>query len=85
MGLCGAYTARISNIYYGLQVSPSNPQLQVLLRPDPTLHPDDSHVFIARWYNRYFLPTVGDSLQFSLWLVPWIMVNEDAELSGGDP
>jgi len=72
------FTARLSNVYYGLRVDTSNPQLQVLLRPDPALHTTDQHVFIARWYNRYFLPTTTDGFNHSLWLVPWILVNEDA-------
>ena len=80
-----AYAARVSNVYQGLRVDASNPHLQVLLRPDPALHPSDAHVFIARWHNRYFLPTVGDTFQFSLWVVPWIMVNEDAEPEWGRP
>lgn len=74
-----SYAARIGNVYYGLRVDPTNPQLQVLLRPDPDLHPADQHVFIARWYNRYFLPTTTDGFNSSSWIVPWIMVNEDAE------
>lgn len=73
------YAARVSNVYNGLRVDASTPQLQVLLRPDPDLHPADQHVFIARWHNRYFLPTHSDSFNQSLWIVPWIMVNEDAE------
>jgi hypothetical protein len=80
-----AYAARVNNVYQGLRVDTSNAQLQVLLRPDPALHPSDAHVFIARWHNRYFLPTVGDSFQLSLWVVPWIMVNEDAEPEWGRP
>lgn len=73
------YAARINNVYQGLRMDTSNPQLQILLRPDPDLHTTDQHVFIARWYNRYFLPTTSDSFNQSLWVVPWIMVNEDAE------
>jgi hypothetical protein len=79
------FTTWINNAYQGLRVDRSNPQLQVLLRPDPDLHPDDTHVFIARWHNRYFLPTVGDGLAHSGWIIPWIMVNEDAEPEWGRP
>lgn len=74
-----SYVARPSSVFHGLRVDTSNPQLQVLLRPDPDLHGGESHVYIARWYNRYFLPTTGTGFDFSLWLIPWIMVNEDAE------
>jgi hypothetical protein len=56
-----SYAVRINNIYQGLRVDASNAQLagtapSLIL----TLHPDDAHVYIARWHNRYFLPTVGD-------------------------
>ncbi|GIV05877.1 MAG: hypothetical protein KatS3mg016_1452 [Fimbriimonadales bacterium] len=74
-----SYAAQMNNVYYGLRVDTSNPQLQVLLRPDPDLHTADSHVFVARWYNRYFLPTTTDGFNRSLWVVPWILVNENAE------
>jgi len=74
-----SFAASINNIYQGLRVDASNPHLQVLLRPDPDLHPDDTHVYIARWHNRYFLPAVSDGIAHSAWVVPWIMVNEDAE------
>jgi hypothetical protein len=79
------YAARINDVYYGLQVDSSNSQLQVILRPDPHLHINDRHVYIARWHNRYFLPTVGDEFLLSLWIVLWIMVNEDAEPEWGRP
>lgn len=74
-----SYAAQLSNVFYGLRVDASNPQVQVLLRPDPDLHTADQHVFIARWYNRYFLPTTTDGFNRSLWVAPWILVNEDAE------
>ncbi|MCS6922894.1 MAG: hypothetical protein NZM10_00795 [Fimbriimonadales bacterium] len=73
-----SYTASESNALRGLRVDTSNPNLQVLLRPDPELHPTDTHVYIARWHNRYFVPTVGSSFWRSSWLIPWIMVNEGA-------
>jgi hypothetical protein len=79
------FTTWMNNAFQGLRVDLSNPHLQVLLRPDPDLHPDDTHVFIARWHNRYFLPTVGDGIAHSGWIVPWIMVNEDAEPEWGRP
>jgi len=73
-----SFVTRISNVYYGLRVDQSNPNLQVLLAPDRTLHPQAIHVYIARWYNRYFVPVVG-MFATSPWLVPWIMVNEEAD------
>jgi hypothetical protein len=42
-----AYAARVSNVYYGLRVDASNPQLQVMLRPDPALHSSDPCVHRA--------------------------------------
>ncbi len=67
---------RVSSVYHALQVDPSNPDLQVLLRPDTDLHPNAQHVYIARWHNRYFVPTMGSAINVSAWLLPWIMVNE---------
>ena len=69
----------INGVYHALQVDTSNPHLQVLLRPDADLHPQASHVYIVRWHNRYFLPDTGIFLDRSPWLLPWIMVNEEAE------
>ncbi|MEN3000439.1 MAG: hypothetical protein ABDI19_01200 [Armatimonadota bacterium] len=79
-----SFVAWISGVYHGLRVDESNPHLQVLLRPDPELHPQATHVYIARWHNRYFLPTLG-SITTSPWLVPWIMVNEEADPAWSRP
>lgn len=73
-----SYITTVSGVYHALHVDESTPNLHVLLRPDPNLHPNAQHVYIARWNNRYFLPTVG-ALQRSVWVVPWIMVNEGAD------
>lgn len=73
-----SYITTVGGVYHGLRVDASNPNLQVLLRPDLDLHPNAQHVYIARWHNRYFLPDVGD-LARSVWVVPWIMVNEEAD------
>lgn len=73
-----SYITTVSGVYHALRVDESTPNLHVLLRPDPNLHPNAQHVYIARWNNRYFLPTVG-ALQRSVWVVPWIMVNEGAD------
>lgn len=72
-------TTTISGVFHALQVDESNPNLQVLLRPDPELHPQAQHVYLARWHNRYFLPEMGGALDKSAWLIPWIMVNESAD------
>ena len=69
----------INGVYHALQVDPNNPNLEVLLRPDPELHPQANHVYIARWFNRYFLPEMGGAIDKSTWLLPWIMVNEEAD------
>jgi hypothetical protein len=74
-----ASLSTVSGVYHALWVDESNPDLQVLLRPDPELHPQASHVYIARWHNRYFLPFMGGLVDHSAWLVPWIMVNEEAD------
>lgn len=74
-----SYTASESGALRGLSVNVSTPNLQVLLKPDPELHPSDAHVYIARWHNRYFVPSVSGSFWRSPWLIPWIMVNEDAD------
>ncbi len=79
-----SFTARVNNIYHALSVDEANPNLQVLLRPDAELHPQASHVYIARWYNRYFVPTLG-YLVTSPWLIPWIMVNEEADPAWSRP
>lgn len=73
-----SWIGTVSGVVSALRVDTSNPNLQVILRPDPDLHPTAQYVYIARWHNRYFLPTVGSLLNASPWLVPWIMVNEDA-------
>ncbi len=69
----------INGVYHALQVDASNPHLEVLLHPDADLHPQASHVYIARWHNRYFLPDMGSVLERSPWILPWIMVNTEAE------
>ncbi|MCS6923466.1 MAG: hypothetical protein NZM10_03720, partial [Fimbriimonadales bacterium] len=74
-----SYTALSNNILNGLRVDTNNPNLQVLLAPDPELHPTANFVYIARWHNRYFVPSVGVNFWRSPWLIPWIMVNEDAD------
>jgi len=79
-----SFVVRISNVYYGLRVDTSNPNLQVLLMPDPELHSQANHVYIAKWHNRYFVPMVG-TLSTSPWLVPWIMVNEEADPAWSRP
>lgn len=74
-----SYTAQVNSTLNGLRVDPTNPHLQVLLIPDPELYPTANYVYIARWHNRYFVPSVGISFWRSPWLVPWIMVNENAD------
>ncbi|MFQ3611637.1 MAG: hypothetical protein SNJ72_09110, partial [Fimbriimonadales bacterium] len=72
----GSWIGTVSGIVSALRVDESNPNLQVLLRPDPDLHPTAQHIYIARWHNRYFLPSLGVLGDSSPWVVPWIMVNE---------
>lgn len=72
------WTARISSVYHALRVDEANPNLSVLLRPEPGLHPSTNYVFIARWHNRYFMPSAGSSGVLSPWMLPWIMANEGA-------
>ncbi|GIV13603.1 MAG: hypothetical protein KatS3mg021_1885 [Fimbriimonadales bacterium] len=69
----------VNGVFSALRVDESNSNLQVLLRPDPELHPTAQHVYIARWHNRYFLPNTGITLDRSVWVLPWIMVNEEAD------
>jgi hypothetical protein len=73
-----SFVTRVGGVYHGLRVDESNPNLQVLLRPDPELHPQARHVYVVRWHNRYFVPNVG-TISTSPWVVMWIMVNEEAE------
>lgn len=74
-----SYNALANNVLNGLVVDAANPHLQVLLAPDPELHPNANYVYIARWHNRYFVPSVSGNFWRSPWLIPWIMVNEDAD------
>lgn len=74
-----SYVNTVSGVIHALRVDESNPNLQVLLRPDPELHPGAQHVYIARWHNRYFLPHTGTSFDRSVWVLPWMMVNEAAD------
>ncbi len=73
----GSWVNIVNGVVHALRVDESNPNLQVLLRPDPELHPNAQHVYIARWHNRYFLPGTGGYANSSSWVVPWIMVNEE--------